>query len=531
MNLKKEYRRAKVLYEQGKAEMALSLCDRILSTIPKDFDTLLLSGTIDCGLSPERAIKKLSLALSLRKDSVVCLNSLSTALISMEQYEIAQTCARHALAINRNYWPAYGNLAVSLAAMNDHLGACNCYDQAIKLASDVGMLYSNRANSLTKLQRFDEALADYETAFKTGENSAIIHLNYGHLLEEVQKFSSALAAYNRAIEIDPTNAEARYNRSLLNLYLKNFKEGWAEHDWRWKRKKLDTIPFTTEKPVWTRTHPKGRVLVWAEQGVGDHIFFSSFLKELCADTTKVLVTLDPRLLSLFRRSFPKIEFFSLDNVIAEDLYDYHIAMADLAAQYRPSIESYNCTVAPYLYSDPERVSVIKSRLHEEFSIHKDSLIVGISWSSKNSHSGSKRSLELEALAQAISKKNICLVNLQYGEVSNQLKQLKNNCDIEVLSFSAIDNTNDLDGLAALMQACDLVISADNSTVHLAGALGKPTWICLPAVSNWRWFVDGRESPWFPATTLYRQDHAGQWTPVLSQISLDVVKLLHSVKNQ
>jgi tetratricopeptide (TPR) repeat protein len=525
MKLKREVDRAKTLYAQGKAEMALSVCDAILSIIPNDFDTLLLSGTIDCRARPQRAVKKLTQALSLKPDSIECLNSLSSALIEMEQFDVAQSCARHALAIKSDYWPAVANVAVTLAANNDHLGACKWYDQAIALAPRIAMIYSNRANSLTKLQLFESALTDYKTALKIDEDSATIHLNYGHLLEEMQQFSHALVEYTRAIEIDPHNAEVRYNRALLNLYLGNLKDGWAEHVWRWKRKKLDSIPIKTNRPTWTRDMPKGRVLVWAEQGVGDHIFFSSFLRELSADSTEVIVSLDSRLLPLFRRSFPQLNFLSDRGSIAQEQYDYQIAMADLAAQYRPSLESLNHPSEPYLCADQLRVEKIRAELRNVHFSCSDCLVVGISWSSRNGHSGSKRSLKLSDLAQSLNKKNVVLVNLQYGDVDSQLKELKNDFGIEVYTHRSVDNTNDLDGLAALIQACDLIVSADNSTVHLSGALGKPTWICLPAVPNWRWFAKGTESPWFRDVKLYRQRNLGEWDYVLQLLSNDLASLL------
>ena len=120
-------------------------------------------------------------------------------------------------------------------------------------------------------------------------------------------------------------------------------------------------------------------------------------------------------------------------------------------------------------------------------------------------------------------KKIKLINLQYGDVSTDLLELKESYGVEVLQCATVDNMNDLDGLASLIDVCDLVVSSDNSTVHLAGALGKQVWVCLPDPPNWRWGLSGDSSDWYPNVRLYRQQNLGDWTSVLLDLSQSLMK--------
>jgi len=132
--------------------------------------------------------------------------------------------------------------------------------------------------------------------------------------------------------------------------------------------------------------------------------------------------------------------------------------------------------------------------------------------------GEDRSVPLGALVQALMNPRVRLVNLQYGDVDPELSQLLQTTGAEVIQCPEVDNQNDLDGLAALICACDLVVSADNTTVHLAGALGQPVWVLLPFSADWRWLLERSDSPWYPSARLFRQTVVADWGPVLDPLS-------------
>jgi ADP-heptose:LPS heptosyltransferase len=195
----------------------------------------------------------------------------------------------------------------------------------------------------------------------------------------------------------------------------------------------------------------------------------------------LLVQIDERLIPLFQRSMPEIAFYPSNQPVDEVLYDAHLPMGDLGGIFRGKKEDFANTKDAYLVADKERARKIRQSLCKD-----NETLVGITWKSKNKQSGSKRSLELKEFAEKLSAPSVKLVNLQYGDVKEELEQLKREHGIEILQCTEIDNTNDLDGLAALIEACDKVETVDNTTVHLAGAIGKETVVHLNGRKNWRW---------------------------------------------
>jgi ADP-heptose:LPS heptosyltransferase len=175
-------------------------------------------------------------------------------------------------------------------------------------------------------------------------------------------------------------------------------------------------------------------------------------------------------------------------------------MGDLGRIFRSKKEDFINRKDAFLVADKERASKIRRSLCKD-----DETLIGISWKSKNKQSGLKRSLELKEFAENLSAPSVKLVNLQYGDVKEELEQFKREHGIEILQCADVDNTNDLDGLAALIEACDKVESADNTTVHIAGAIGKTTVVHLNGRKNWRWMCQGQKSLWYDRTSVLESE--------------------------
>ena len=260
-----------------------------------------------------------------------------------------------------------------------------------------------------------------------------------------------------------------------------------------------------------------RVLVWGEQGIGDELMFSSIIPELYATSLKILVKCDKRLIPLFERSFPAdVIYFSKDQPVPEDEYDFHIPMGSLPLTFRKSLDSFKKSASGFLKYDMSKTESIKAQLMHEYG----KKIIGISWKTASPiRSSLSRNIDLAKLARALDNSNTQLLCLQYGDISDEIEAVKRDFGIEVIQFSDVDNKNDIDGLAALMAACDTVITIDNSTAHLSGALGLTTKLMLPYTANWRWGLSGNSSYWYDAVQLYRQSEVNDWYSVLAQIKL------------
>jgi ADP-heptose:LPS heptosyltransferase len=302
----------------------------------------------------------------------------------------------------------------------------------------------------------------------------------------------------------------------------DFENGWPKYKWRWQQKTANVMPWhpPESKPKWT-PDKSGRVLVWEEQGVGDVIMFSSIIPELYKRSNKLMVQVDDRLIPLFRRSFPKdLVFYSNLEKIPEDQYDTHVPVGSLPSYFRQSIVSFKQSSGSYLKVDEN----LSTKLRAELLGGKHKYICGISWrgGSKKDSAATNKSIKLAEIAQILDRENVTLVSLQYGETDTELQELNNKYGIRVASVSEIDNFKNIDGLASLIGACDHIVSIDNLTVHLAGALGKKTTVLLPFSCDWRWGQTQQDCYWHSSLTLFRQKNIADWSSPLKELKQHLI---------
>ena len=485
------------LHQQGDVERAKRIYESILLVEPNHFNSLHMLGVALIDEDPSLAVAMLSKAIEIDPTFAECFNNAATALIKLEQYSLAIDCCDQAIALKGDYWEAYANRGESLRGMQLWTEALISYDLAIDLKKDEARLYSNRGNVYGELGDLDNGLMDLNKAITLDSANSEAYLNRGNLYQDLGMLDLASQDYTKATELNPNLADAHFSLALLQLQKGNLKEGWINYEWRWKRKKLDSKPIVTSKPKWQKDSECQRVLIWAEQGVGDHIFFCSLLTEMSKLVPNLLLQIDERLIPIFERSFPKIFFFPTSSIIDESLYDLQIPIGDLGAIFLCKKENFDNEKSAYLFADKDRASKIRRSL-----CPNEETLIGISWKSKNKLSGLKRSINLLELAKNLHAPGVKLVNLQYGDVKDELEELKRNHGIEIIQCPEIDNMNDLDGLAALIEACDRVETVDNTTVHIAGAIGKETVLHLNSRSNWR-FSGERDHAFYRSVNISR----------------------------
>jgi hypothetical protein len=262
--------------------------------------------------------------------------------------------------------------------------------------------------------------------------------------------------------------------------------------------------------------PKGKpILVIPEQGLGDQIFFAGMLADLQAIAPGSTVCLEPRLLPLFERSFEKLNFSSpydidTEQCIKDGSFSAQIHIGSLGKYFRADAAGLSRVNTPYLKADPIKTSRLRSRIAKPGRI-----VCGISWRSKNADIGADKSLSLETLAPVLTAAGVDFVDLQYGDTAEERYRLKQDHGVHVQHLDDVDNTNDLDSLAALISACDIVITISNVTAHIAAAIGKPTLVMLPNSPSlfWYWHRERSDSPWYPTAILIRQQFPNNWSEV------------------
>jgi ADP-heptose:LPS heptosyltransferase len=196
--------------------------------------------------------------------------------------------------------------------------------------------------------------------------------------------------------------------------------------------------------------------------------------------------------------------------------EYHLPLGSVPGLIRNDISDFDRTVKGYLKADPQRVELIRNELKLQ-----DKMVIGISWKSFNSLNKAKKSVQLKDMEHIFSGLDVVLVNLQYGDVEDEIREFKEATGIEVVQCASVDNREDLEGLVALIEVCDLVVSITNVTVHLAGALAKKTSVLLPYVPNFWWGLNRANSIWYPSISLFRQTKPDDWDSVYVSIRKDL----------
>ena len=421
-----------------------------------------------------------------------------------------------AIRLNPEYADAYNNMGVILRTLGKEEKASLAYETVLKIDPNHTDGLFNLGN-LRQDQGFIEAAIHlYKLAIDSDAGRSDVFVSLGNAFRTKGDYEEAVFYYDKAIEIDPEYSEALHNRGLMHLKSSEWVKGWRGFEYRWKTASYNTKPLISAKPLWGGSFVE-RLFVWPEAGVGDEVMFSSCFNELESYCDQLIVSCDKRLLSLFERSFNNsIRFVDKDVDVDESLYDAQAPAGTAFGFLRQEDQSFLDNKKPYLTSDSRVRNILRGRLNE---MGPGAKIVGISWKTSALKDAVKRSLDLSELVKEIPN-DFLLVNLQYGDVKEELAELQDSMGRSILQLDDVDNFKDLDGFSSLIKACDKVISIDNSTVHFAGALGVECHVLLPFshISDWRWGLNGvPQSYCYDKTYLHWQEESNNWSGCLRSL--------------
>lgn len=437
----------------------------------------------------------------------------------------AESFFRRAIRKDPLHAKAHNSLGALLSEQGELEGAVACFRRAVAIRPDFAPAHSNLGSLLiTKLDLFDEGEKHIEEAIRLAPDSPDAQCNWAMLLQYRGQYREALARWTELLDTGSLvdDAKARLDRAMIFLLLEDFDAGWEEYEKRFAADRKAARDFGL--PEWNGEPLTGKsILVFAEQGLGDEIMFASCLPDLIAIAGHVIVECNDRLATLFRRSFPEATVHggrkedSADWLSQFIPVDYQVPIGSLPRRFRRSPSAFPGQY-PYLKADVERIDYWRRRLREEGK----GLAMGISWRGGTASTRSNaRSVPVDLLGEILPK-NVTWVSLQHG-VDPLPAALS-----WVRSFPGI--TQDLDDLASLMGALDLVVSVDNTNVHLAGALGRPVWVIISNRPEWRYGASGDRMPWYPSSKLYRRDQNEDWDAVLGRLASgldEFIKQCHS----
>jgi hypothetical protein len=444
---------------------------------------------------------------------------------------------RQALVFDPDKMEAHNNLANLLQQLGRLDEAVASYHHALRLRPDCAEALTNLGTALSALGRLDEAIACYRRATHLLPSCAEIFNNLGLALVEHGKPDEALASFDQAVLIRPDYGESRWNRSLLWLLHGDYANGWAEYEWRWTQPNMP--PRFFPQPLWDGSALNGRtILVYSEQGLGDTLHFIRYVPFVQQRGGKVILECQPPLLRLLS-GFP-----GLDQLIAQGgplpHFDVQAPLLSLPRIFRTSFQTIPID-APYLHSDPGLatrwrrmsgvrcpVSVVKTSSSSDSGLRTpDSghfLRVGIAWQGNPTHRYDRqRSIPLAHFRRLAEIPGVQLVSLQKGPGTEQLHATAERFPILDLGSQIDAASGPFRDTAAIMFNLDLVICSDTAIGHLAGALGIPVWLALPALPDWRWLLKTDSSPWYPSIHLFRQTRCDDWETVFERIAGELAK--------
>ncbi|MBV8889387.1 MAG: tetratricopeptide repeat protein [Alphaproteobacteria bacterium] len=454
---------------------------------------------------PAEACSCFRRALALVPDCADAHYNLGNALAALGDKAGAAERFRAALALRPDFADAHVNLGLMLFDAGDYAEAANCYCRALALDPGHAIAHNNLGNVQARRGDLIAATESLERAIRLGPGYIAPRINLGNVILERGAPETALACYESALRLAPDHVEAHQNLGLVRLLLGDFAGGWPE--WRWPR----PVPPRFVQPEW-RGEPLGgaAILLHAEQGFGDILHFVRYVPLVAARGGRVILEVPPELLCLLGG----IE--GAERVIAcgEPLPDFawHCSLLSLPLAFGTELSTIPARV-PYIETPAPSGRILPPA--------PDRLRVGLVWAGRPQHNRDRyRSLPLAALAPLGRVDGVSFHSLQKGEAAQQIAQHGPALRLDDLG----DRLHDFTDTAAAIAGLDLVISVDTAVAHLAGALGKPVWLMLSWIPDWRWLMDREDSPWYPTARLFRQPAYGDWDGVVEQVGQALANL-------
>lgn len=429
--------------------------------------------------------------------------------------EAAEKHLRRALALNPNQVETLVAWCQFRAAERDVAGAREWMRWALTRNAEFDEAVNMHGIVLHLEGRFEEAVDVFERAEKLGNRAAAS--NRGNSLLDLGHMEEALKAHEHAVEMDAASAGAQYNLALTQLRLGDWERGWAGYEARWKFREVHRRPRRFTQPRWKGEELRGeRVLLHAEQGLGDTIQFCRYAALVAARGGVPVLEVQPAAERLMRSlAVARAGVAEIDAMDANELkFDCECPLMSLPAVFGATVGTVPWPGA-YLCADEEMVREKWKRFPSAGADGRAALRVGFAWAGNPKYKAdAARSMRLKTLTPLLGAVDANWISLQKGEAAGQLASLPR--DVCVVDGSS--GERDLAETAALTATLNLIITTDTCIAHLAGAMGKPVWILLPHLADWRWMDETERTPWYPTARLFRQKTAGDWAEVLERVT-------------
>jgi tetratricopeptide (TPR) repeat protein len=460
----------------------------------------------------DEAMVALDRAIELRPDLVEAFNNRANVLKDLERLDAALEDYDRAIALKPDNADAFNNRGNLHKLLERDEQALLDYEKAIALKPDYAEAFYNHGTMLCDLGRFETALPQLSRAIEIRPDYAEAFYNRGTALMGLRRIDEALAGFARALELKPDYPESAWNRGLCNLLAGRWREGWPDYERRWQADQAAPHWHMCGRPLWTGQQDiRGKtLLLHSEQGYGDTIMALRFVRPVAEMGAQVILEAPPALQPLLTQ-FEGIRLTQPGEPQPD--FDLYCPLMSLPRALDLTLEKLDAADVPYLRATAAHVETWRRRLPPS-----GGLKVGINWAGNPTFRHDKsRSIGLARMLPLVARPDVRFFGLQKDLREGDADLLRSHPEIDPLGRD-IESFADT---AAIISLMDLVISSDTSVVHLAGALGKPVWILLPFVPDWRWLLDRTDSPWYPTARLFRQTEIGDWNDVVDRVAAEL----------
>ena len=501
---------AMTLHNRGHPEQAASVYHQILRLSPKHFDATHLLAVASAQLGQaDRSRELFARALALRPHHAETHFNKGTMERAAGNLAVAAADFGRVLELAPDHLGALNNRSLTLQQLQRFEEALSDSDRLAVLAPADAAVHNNRGALLHGMMRLDEALVCLNRAIEIKPDYVEALNNRGNLLKDLHRFDDAIVDYDGAIAIDADFAEAPFNKSIALLLQGEFEAGWKLWEWRWQQTRLTSPKRHFEAPLWRGDGDiSGKtILLHSEQGLGDTIQFIRYARMVADLGARVVVEAPASLHPLLTATG------GIDRLVGKEdrlpSFDFHCPLMSLPLAFGTTLETVPVP-APYLAVSPDRVAFWSARLGRSSRPR-----VAVAWRGNPKNSNDRnRSADLVDIERHLSPDMdwLCLHHDLDGPERRRAESIGH------LSIP-LDGDTDLEDAAAICAIADAVVTVDTSFAHIAGALGKTSFVMLPFTPDWRWMMRRHDSPWYPQMTLCRQDEGRDWGPVMRDVGV------------
>jgi tetratricopeptide (TPR) repeat protein len=493
------------LHGAGRLQDAETVYRQVLAAAPRHADSLHMLGVLasQCG-RPEAALACIDQAIAIKPSDAIYHVNRACALLAMRRLDAALATCREALRLKRSCAEAYQVMGHVLSDLGEPEEAIAAYRDAFRYKPDLPDLHNNMGLALRQAGRLDEAAEALRRAAKHAPRDAQAHGNLGGVLKELARPAEAEECYRAALQLRPDDPVLHLNLGIILLLTGRFQTGWEEYEWRF-RAGAASLPACS-KPRWHGEELGDRtLLIRAEQGMGDTIQFCRYVA-MAAERGQVMFEVQPGLRPFLRSAPGAVPVVAAGEALPA--FDVWCPLLSL-----PHLLESDAPAPPYLTADADRVAAWRDR------IGAHGRRIGIAWQGNPAAAAERgRSVPLREFLPLAQVPGVRLISLQKHHGLEQLATVPEALRIETLDEDFDTGAGAFVDTAAVMQCLDMVITSDTSVAHLAGALGRPVWVALQHVPDWRWLLEGERCLWYPTMRLFRQKTRGEWGDVFARMA-------------